>query len=150
MYQLKECSHLLIPKKILLKIEDKDINFKGLQNYQGLLLLENSSLIKCSYLAESENRKLFIIKVYNFENNSTVQNFIQQISTLRTISSPYFPEIVDVVTEKDVFQVLVIERFEPCVSLKTLLEELEDQPEMSDKVCIYIFFLSKYFSFSKI
>jgi len=134
MFHLKESSHLIIPKKILLKIEDKDINFKASQNYQGLLLLENSSLIKCSYLAESEDHKLFIIKVYNFENNISVQSFIQKVSDLRKLSSPYFPEIVEVVSEKDVYQVLVIEKFEPCISLKTLLEEIADQQEIREKV----------------
>jgi len=137
MLNLKHHRDLVIPKKVLLRIDDKDINFKGSQNYQGLILLENSSLIKCSYLCEGEDRNLYTIKVYNFENETSVQTFIHRTSFLKTIQYEVFPEIVEVISEKDIHQVLVVERFVPCLSLKLLLEEASGFEGLLEKVIIF-------------
>lgn len=136
MIDLKYHKDLAIPKKVLLRIDDKDITFKGSQSYQGLVLLENSSLIKCSYLCEGEDRELYTIKVYNFENENSVNTFIRQTSFLKTIHSESFPEIVEVISEKEIHQVLVVEKFTPCLSLKILLEEASSIDGMLEKVII--------------
>lgn len=138
MYSIPHHESLIVPKKILLKIDDKEIKFKGQHSYQGLLLLENSSLIKCSYLAEDEQHNLYAIKVYNFENDTSRQNFIKQLNNLKTVAQPFFPPIKELISEKDVPQVLVIEKFEGCLSLKVLLEEFQNNGDLSNKVFVFI------------
>ena len=138
MYSIPHHENLIVPKKILLKIDDKEITFKGQHSYKGLLLLENSSLIKCSYLAEDEQHNLYAIKVYNFENNTARQNFIKELNTLKDIAQPFFPSIKEVISEKDVPQVLVIEKFDGCLSLKVLLEEVQNNEDLSSKVFVFM------------
>ena len=75
--------NIILHKKVLLNIADKGINFTGQQPYHALLLLENSSLIKCSYLVEDEDENLYVIKVYNFDDLKTAKEFQAQVEDIK-------------------------------------------------------------------
>ena len=130
MLTIKNYQGLVVPKRVVLNIDNKDINFKGIRKYDGLLLLENFSLIKCAYLVEDSQQNLYIVKVYNFEDRESMQYFIRSLSAIQAKPKPFFPEISEIVPEKGISQALFIEKFVACISIRTFTEVVANNEEL--------------------
>jgi len=125
---------VILHKKVILDIADKGITFKGIQNYHALLLLDNSSLIKCSYLVEDENHNLLVIKVYNFDDSGTAEQFVSRVNEFKALEISSAPKIVEAFFDKVALHVIVVEEYIPCLSIKLFLDQATKIEGILEKV----------------
>jgi hypothetical protein len=117
-----EQAEIILHKTLLMNIMDKQIEFKGSKHYQGLLLLDNSSLIKCSYLVEDKQGTLYIIKVYNFDSTQMAEDFLKNLKEFSKLQIISIPRIIETLFERQALQVSVIEEHDTTLSIKLFLE----------------------------
>ena len=110
-------------KKVLNDISDKEIYFQGSKKYCAKLLLENTTLIKCSYLSFDDQNQPYIVKVFSFEEKSELEEFVHKINDLQNLKSPHLACIHEIYSDKKTLQAILVEDFLPGISLKMLLDE---------------------------
>lgn len=114
---------IILHKRMIMEIGDKQIDFKGTQHYTGLILLDNLSLIKCSYLVENPKGELFVIKVYNFDHQDTADLFITKMKEFQKLKLICCPKVIELLYDRNALQVSVVEEYIPCLSFKIFIEQ---------------------------